>query len=101
MTNQDLLVVGAGVMGIGIAQIAAQSGHRVFLYDQRKGAAKEGFDKVQAVLDKLLSKGRLTADEAEKTIGRLHPISELGEAQSARISVEAIVEDLEAKQSLF
>ncbi len=101
MTNQDLLVVGAGVMGIGIAQIAAQSGHRVFLYDQRKGAAKEGFDKVKAVLDKLLSKGKITADEAEKTIGRLHPVSELSEAQSARIVVEAIVEDLEAKQSLF
>jgi 2-(1,2-epoxy-1,2-dihydrophenyl)acetyl-CoA isomerase len=58
-------VLGAGAMGAGIAQVAAQAGHRVLLYDARTGAADEARAKLAATLDGLAAKGKLSADEAK------------------------------------
>lgn len=101
MSRHDLLVVGAGIMGAGIAQVAAQAGHRVFLYDQREGAAAAAHAQVGQVLVKLVAKGKLTQAQADATLARLQPVDSLEQARSATLAVEAIVERLDAKRALF
>jgi 3-hydroxybutyryl-CoA dehydrogenase len=96
-----VLVVGAGIMGAGIAQVAAQAGHSVMLFDMRAGAAAEAKDKLTASLQALVAKGKLTAEAVAQTLSRIRPMASLQEAASAGLVVEAIVEKLEAKRSLF
>jgi 3-hydroxybutyryl-CoA dehydrogenase len=100
-TNEPVLVIGAGIMGAGIAQVAAQAGHPVFLFDLREGAADKTKEKLEATLKGLVSKGRLDAQAAQTTLARIQPVAALEDARSARLVVEAIVENLQAKRSLF
>jgi 3-hydroxybutyryl-CoA dehydrogenase len=97
----DVLVIGAGVMGVGIAQVAAQAGHRVYLFDQRAGAAGQARERIGDVLGKLAAKGKMTPAAVDVTLGRLFPVATLQEASSARLVVEAIVEKLEPKRALL
>ncbi len=99
--DTPLLVVGAGIMGSGIAQVAAQAGHAVWLHDARAGAAAAARDKLAATLDGLVAKGRLAAADAQAALARITPIESLDAAKGARVVVEAIVEDLAAKRALF
>lgn len=101
MTDLDVLVVGAGLMGAGIAQVAAQSGHLVYLYDQREGAAARARGQLADLFAKLEAKGKLTPDAAQAALARLRPIAQLAEAGSARLAIEAIVEKLEPKRELL
>ena len=101
MSARDILVVGAGLMGMGIAQVAAQSGHRVFLFDQREGAAFNAVRQIEDVLWKLVTKSRIEESDARKTIDRLIPVPCLADARSARVAIEAIVEKLEPKRALL
>ncbi|MBH2009061.1 MAG: hypothetical protein I8H71_05095, partial [Xanthomonadaceae bacterium] len=104
MTTLDLngvpvLVVGAGIMGVGIAQVAAQAGHAVMLHDMREGAASQAKAKLASSLEALVAKGRLKADAVAQTLSRIRPIQALEEAASAGLVVEAIVEKLDAKRA--
>ena len=99
--NAPVLVVGAGIMGAGIAQVAAQAGHPVFLFDMREGAAAQAKSKLAATLDGLVAKSRITAEAAVATLARIEPIGSLDAAAGAALVVEAIVENLDAKRSLF
>ena len=101
LRGAPLLVVGAGVMGAGIAQVAAQAGHPVFLFDMREGAARAARGQLGETLARLVAKGKLDANAADATLMRIEPVATLQAAASARIVVEAIVEDLLAKQGLF
>jgi 3-hydroxybutyryl-CoA dehydrogenase len=101
LQNQPVLVVGAGIMGAGIAQVAAQAGHPVFLFDLREGAAVEAKRKLAATFDGLVAKGRLAPDAAQATLERITAAHTLQQAAGAALVVEAIVEKLEAKRSLF
>jgi 3-hydroxybutyryl-CoA dehydrogenase len=94
-------VVGAGAMGAGIAQLAAQHGHRVHLFDTRMGAADEAKKQIGDALAKLAAKGKLEKDEADAATTRIIPVHALGALVSAKLVVEAIVEDLEVKRKLF
>ena len=96
-----VLVVGAGIMGAGIAQVAAQAGHSVLLHDLRDGAAIAAKTKLAATMDSLVAKGKLSADAAQAALARITPIVSVEEARSAGLVVEAIVEDLAAKRALF
>ena len=96
-----LLVVGAGVMGVGIAQVAAQAGHTVMLYDAREGAASEAKTRLAKSLDALVTKGKLTAQGVMQTLSRIETIASLEAAAAARLVVEAIVEKLDVKRGLF
>jgi len=96
-----VLVIGAGIMGAGIAQVAAQAGHPVSLFDTRTGAAAAARDQLAATLQSLVVKGRLQADAADAAIARVVPVATLADAASAALVVEAIVENLEAKRGLF
>ncbi|MDE2277677.1 MAG: 3-hydroxyacyl-CoA dehydrogenase, partial [Burkholderiales bacterium] len=101
LQNAPVLVVGAGIMGAGIAQVAAQAGHPVWLFDLRPGAAAEARQRLAATLDGLVSKGRLAADAVQATLSRVTPAETLAQAAGAALVVEAIVEQLEAKRTLF
>jgi 3-hydroxybutyryl-CoA dehydrogenase len=99
--NATVLVVGAGIMGAGIAQVAAQAGHTVFLFDLRDGAAAQAKQKLETTLLGLVAKGKLGADAARGTLSRIDAVSTLHAAAAATLVVEAIVENLDAKRSLF
>jgi 3-hydroxybutyryl-CoA dehydrogenase len=99
--SAPVLVIGAGIMGAGIAQVAAQAGHAVKLFDARDGAATQTKAKLAAALDGLVSKGKLAPDSVAATLARITPIAALQEARDAKLVVEAIVENLEVKRGLL
>lgn len=96
-----MLVVGAGIMGVGIAQVAAQAGHSVMLLDTRSGAAEAAKAKLAQSLEVLVGKGKISADVAAQTLARIAPVATVHDASTARLVVEAIVENLDAKRALF
>src|SRR5439155_2853884 len=97
----SLAVVGTGVMGRGIAQIAAQAGIHALLHDSRPGAAREAKESVSAQLARLAEKGRLEREALARAQANL-VIADSREALApCPIVIEAIVEDLEAKLELF
>jgi len=101
LQGAPVLVVGAGIMGAGIAQVAARAGIDVVLLDTREGAAEQAKAKLAATLDGLVAKGKLAADAAAATLARISPISALEQAAGASLVVEAIVENLEVKRGLL
>src|SRR5262249_1987052 len=94
-------VVGAGLMGRGIAQITAQAGFEVRLIDVKADAAAQAKRAVAEMLASLAAKGKITADAAEAAAGRILLPSAPGELARCSIVIEAIVERLDAKQALF
>jgi 3-hydroxybutyryl-CoA dehydrogenase len=96
-----MAIVGAGVMGTGIAQIAAQAGIRVTLFDTREGAAQGARDNLELTLAKLVSKEKITGSDASKTLERLDVAASLDDLKSADLVIEAIIERLDAKQALL
>ena len=101
LRGTEVLVVGAGIMGAGIVQVAALAGHRVKLYDTRAGAAAQALDKLAGTLKSLVDKGKLTAEAAQAAVSRMVAIDSLAQAREAGLVVEAIVENLDAKRALF
>ena len=94
-------IVGAGAMGRGIAQISAQAGSVVMLMDAQAGAAEKARDAIFAQWDKLVEKGRLAVDLAATCKARLLPASTLNDLADCDLVIEAIVERLDVKQTLF
>ena len=101
MTVNTLAIVGTGIMGMGIAQIAAQAGIQVLLYDAKAGAAEQGRHSLQAMLEKLTAKGKFSDDELQAMLSRLTVVQELSQIATAEIVVEAIIENLDIKKQLF
>src|SRR5260221_7639954 len=97
----EIGIVGAGAMGAGIAQIAAQAGHRVCLFDTGIGAADRGKAKIAETLAMLAAKGKIDRAAAEAASGRVVAVHALGDMVSAKLIIEAIVEDLAVKRNLF
>lgn len=97
----EIGVVGAGTMGAGIAQVVAIAGHPVRIVDVQKGAADVAIKSIRANLDKLVAKGRLTAEDGAAAQGALHPASAVADLAACGLVIEAIVEDLTAKRALF
>ncbi|HYF89299.1 3-hydroxyacyl-CoA dehydrogenase PaaH [Azospirillum sp.] len=94
-------VVGAGAMGQGIAQVAAQAGHPVLVVDTRPGAAQAAVESIARALTALVEKGKRTAAERDATVDRLRAVNGLSDLAPAGLVVEAIVEDLDVKRRLF
>ncbi len=88
-------------MGRGIAQVLAQCGARTLLFDAQAGAARKAKDSIAQSLGKLVEKGRLGAADADKSIGRIEIIDSVEGLAPCHVVVEAIIEDLAAKKSLF
>jgi len=94
-------IVGTGLMGRGIAQISAQAGIDVWLFDARSGAAEEARAAVATTLGTLAAKGKLDTAAVAAAVARLHVADALKDLAGCRVVVEAIVEDLDAKRDLF
>ncbi len=95
MTFERILVVGAGQMGSGIAQVVAASGRRVLLHDPFPGAVERGLQGMRKSLERLEAKGGAPAGEV------LARVTESAELVSADLMIEAISEDAGAKENLF
>jgi 3-hydroxybutyryl-CoA dehydrogenase len=94
-------IVGAGAMGRGIAQIAAQAGLTVRLYDASMDAVTAARASLEQTWKKLAEKGKLTADAAQQALARIVPCANLAGLADCQLVVEAIVERLDVKQSVF
>lgn len=94
-------VIGAGAMGSGIAQVAATAGHEVFLYDTNKDAIVHARNKLQKILNRLVEKGRIDDVTNRAIFGRHFFIDEFDSLASCDLVIEAIVENLEIKKSVF
>ena len=95
MMFRRVLVVGAGQMGAGIAQVVAASGRQVALHDSQPGAVERGLESMRRSLDKLHEKG---GPEPDEVLGRVTAVDELTEAD---LLIEAVVEHAETKRALF
>src|SRR5579859_3251117 len=94
-------VVGAGLMGSGIAQVAAQAGWDVTMRDVTGEAVDRGMAAIRGSLGRFVTKGTLSAGDAEAATARIHPTTELEALADADIVVEAVFEKLEVKHEVF
>jgi 3-hydroxybutyryl-CoA dehydrogenase len=101
MDIKQIAVVGAGQMGAGIAQVAAQAGLEVVLIDVIEGAAVSGKAKIAAQLEKQVAKGKLQAADKDALLARILPTTKVADAANAGFAVEAIVENEKIKTELF
>ena len=101
MTIQKMALIGTGVMGMGIAQIAAQAGVEVHLFDAKQGAADQGLAKLKATLEKLQAKGKITEQQLADTLARFIVLDKIEDVAGVDLVVEAIIENLDIKQNLF
>ena len=94
-------VIGSGSMGIGIAQVAATAGHEVVLFDTNQQAVEKAMNKLQKILVRLVEKGKIEELTSVEILERITPASSLIEMQGSGIVIEAIVENLAIKKSVF
>jgi 3-hydroxybutyryl-CoA dehydrogenase len=100
-TDQVVAVIGAGTMGAGIAQVAAQAGHPVLLYDAAPGSAQKAIAKTAEGMERLVERGKFSAEDVAATLSRMTPVEGLEDLSPAGLVIEAIIEDLDIKQTLF
>ena len=100
-TQTAVAVIGAGSMGAGIAQLAAQSGHAVRLFDAQSGAADNGLKRIAVDLDGAVKRGKMDGPERDAVLARLSVAASIDKLAGCGLLVEAIVERLDAKQGLF
>ena len=94
-------MVGAGLMGGGIAQVSAVAGHDVILQDVSSDSVARGRDAIAASLEKFEEKGRLTGDQAQSALERITTVTDLDAVAQAEIVVEAVFEKFEVKAEVF
>lgn len=101
MSGQTIGVVGAGTMGSGIAQLAAQHGFQVSLYDLNEELVNKGLGKISSSLARLVEKGKLSEQDRDETLARIRTITDLSEMKYVNVVIEAIVENMSVKQDMF
>ena len=99
--NQKAMVVGAGAMGGGIAQVLVESGWAVLLYDTQDASLENGIARVRGVWDKLVEKGKISDAQRSAYNQQLSAAYVLREATDVSLVIEAIYENLDAKRSVF
>ncbi|MEN2767255.1 3-hydroxybutyryl-CoA dehydrogenase [Ornithinibacillus xuwenensis] len=101
MTIKNVMVIGAGQMGSGIAQVFAQSGFHVYLNDRDDKALAKGINTIEKLLTRAVDKGRLTEEGKAETLNRLTPSTNLEDAKLCDLVIEAVVENMDVKTSVF
>lgn len=100
-SNQIVAVIGAGAMGAGIAQVAAQAGHKVLLFDKNEHALFKAKEGISTQLNKRVLKGKLEQKDVDACLENIIPTYSLHDLAVCDLVIEAIVERLEVKQDLF
>ena len=100
-TTRPVVVVGAGTMGNGIAQVFATSGHRVLLIEANEAALARGLQTIDKSLSKLVEKGRLETGAREETLGRIATRRDGFPMEECVIAVEAVPERADLKRDVF
>ena len=98
---KKIVVCGAGTMGGGIAQVCANAGYEVWMYDLKDEYAQGGKNKIAAGLEKQVSRGKITEEAKQELLDRLHPTSDISCAADADLIMEAVLENIQVKKDLF
>lgn len=101
MEIKKLGVVGAGTMGNGIAQVAAQVGCEVVMRDIEDRFVQRGLDNIDKFLEKSVEKGKIKASEKVAVLGRIRGTTDLADLKDVDFVVEAVIEDIELKKKVF
>lgn len=96
-----VMVLGAGFMGHSIAQVCANGGYEVDLWDLTDELAQKGYDSIAQGLDRQVARGKDTQEHVDALLGRLHPCSNISAAAQADLIIEAVVEDVKIKQDVL
>src|SRR5256886_7162543 len=94
-------VLGAGLMGHGIAQVTAQSGYEVVVREVDEAALQKGLGKIEKQLARAVEKGKATLQDADAVRARIHGTVDSGELADCDLLIEAITEDLELKLAMW
>ncbi len=100
-TSAVVGIIGSGAMGSGIAQVAAEAGHRVLIYDNNPQALERSDAAMQQLFERLVSKGKRSQQQASDVLGRIEYVDALLQLDSAQLVIEAIIENLDIKRSVF
>lgn len=98
---ETIAVLGAGVMGVGIAQIAAQGGYNVILRDLQMNLAINGIKTINANLDKLIQKDIMQNNEKMQILNRIRATTDLSALKNVDLVIEAVIENISIKKQLF
>jgi 3-hydroxybutyryl-CoA dehydrogenase len=101
MTVKRVGIVGSGIMGAGIAEVAAKAGFEVVLRSRAQATADAMVGGLEKSLAKQVERGKLEANERDAVLGRVSAVADLGELSNCDLVLESIVEDLAAKKHLF
>jgi 3-hydroxybutyryl-CoA dehydrogenase len=101
LVMKTIMVIGAGQMGGGIAQVAAQAGYSVILNDIKEEFVNRGLSVMEKNLRRSVEKGKLSAEEMEATLGRITKSVSLQDAAAADLVIEAAVENMSIKSQVF
>ncbi|MFH2076074.1 MAG: 3-hydroxyacyl-CoA dehydrogenase NAD-binding domain-containing protein [Pseudomonadota bacterium] len=101
MDVKTIMVIGSGLMGGGIAQVAAQAGYNVIMNDIKMEFIEQGFSTITKLLEGQVKKEKLTAEERDATLARISKSPDLEEAKKADFIIEAAFENLQVKESIF
>ncbi len=99
--TMKIMIIGAGQMGSGIAQVCAMNGYEVFLHDLTLELVEKGRNGIKKQLQRQIEKERLTEQDADRFLQRIQTSTELRNAKNADIIIEAAVENMEVKKNLF
>lgn len=98
---KNIGIIGSGTMGIGIAQVAASSGCKVYLYDANIAQTEKSLGVLRSTLAKLVNKQKITQEESDGIIGRIVSCVSLSEFKNCDLVIEAIIENAEIKKKVF
>jgi len=101
MEVKTIMVIGAGQMGNGIAQVAAQAGYTTFMNDISEELVDRGMAAIAGSLDRLVKKEKITADDKTAVLGRITPVVTLDPAAECDLVIEAVVEKISIKADIF
>ncbi|MEG1212809.1 MAG: 3-hydroxyacyl-CoA dehydrogenase PaaH [Leclercia sp.] len=100
-TIHTVAVIGSGIMGAGIAEVAASNGHPVLIYDINAEAISRAIDGIRSRLGSRVARGKLSAHDSEQTLQRLIPVTDIHSLAAADLVIEAASERMEIKKALF
>ena len=101
MKKDTIMVIGAGQMGAGIAQVSAQAGYNVYMYDVSPEQIEKGMKRISGQLFRQAEKGKLPHEDVKQIYQRLSPSAALDEAREAFLIIEAAVEQMDVKKEIF